>query len=232
MPFLVVVLLTPFTENWFGIPRQIVGVALFLGAAFTDFLDGYLARSRNQVSRFGKLFDPIADKLLISSALISLVENQLAPAWAAVIIIGRELAVTGLRSIAAAEGVVISASSAGKLKMWAQVLAIALLIVSSTGGNPPVSNFGQAFPAIQFWTVPELHTAFEHLFGMGNLSLSDARILLYTLGRAMLWVVVIFSFTSMYGYFMAFYKTGLQDSAKEELSKRNDAKTEARLDSQ
>ena len=107
VPILVVVLLTPFSENWFGLPRHIFGVALFLGAALTDYLDGHLARSRNQVTRLGQLLDPIADKLLISAALISLVENQLAPAWAVVIIIGREFAVTGLRSIAAADGVVI-----------------------------------------------------------------------------------------------------------------------------
>ena len=106
VPLLVVVLLTPFFENWFGLPRHIFGVALFLGAALTDYLDGHFARSRNQVTRLGQLLDPIADKLLISAALISLVENQLAPAWAVVIIIGREFAVTGLRSIAAADGVV------------------------------------------------------------------------------------------------------------------------------
>src|SRR5207247_6359546 len=94
---------------WFGVPRHILGVAIFLAAALTDYLDGKIARRRDQVTRLGQLLDPIADKLLISAALISLVENQLAPAWAVVIIIGREFAVTGLRSIAAADGVVISA---------------------------------------------------------------------------------------------------------------------------
>jgi CDP-diacylglycerol--glycerol-3-phosphate 3-phosphatidyltransferase len=150
VPFLVVVLLTPFSENWLGLPRHILGVALFLGAAFTDYLDGHFARSRDQVSRLGKLLDPIADKLLISAALISLVENQLAPAWAVVVIIGREFAVTGLRSIAAADGVVIAASRVGKFKMLSQVVAVALLIVSSVAGHPPVSNFPRPFPAIQF----------------------------------------------------------------------------------
>jgi CDP-diacylglycerol--glycerol-3-phosphate 3-phosphatidyltransferase len=117
VPLLVVVLLTPFSENWFGVPRHVVGVVIFLAAALTDYLDGHLARSRGQVTRLGQLLDPIADKLLISAALISLVENQLAPAWAVVIILGREFAVTGLRSIAAVEGVVISASKMGKFKM-------------------------------------------------------------------------------------------------------------------
>ena len=119
VPLLVVVLLTPFSESWFGVPRHILGVAIFLAAALTDYLDGKIARSRNQVTRLGQLLDPIADKLLISAALISLVENQLAPAWAVVIIIGREFAVTGLRSIAATDGVVISASKMGKFKMLA-----------------------------------------------------------------------------------------------------------------
>src|SRR5215813_15489233 len=156
VPLLVVVLLTPFSESWFGLPRHILGVLMFLAAALTDFLDGHFARSRDQVTRLGQLLDPIADKLLISAALISLVENQLAPAWAVVIIIGRELAVSGLRSIAAAEGVVIAASKMGKFKMLAQVVTVALLIVSSVEGKPPVGNSGQPFPASQFWTVAEL----------------------------------------------------------------------------
>ncbi|HVG39852.1 MAG TPA: CDP-diacylglycerol--glycerol-3-phosphate 3-phosphatidyltransferase, partial [Pyrinomonadaceae bacterium] len=183
VPLLVVVLLTPFSENWLGAPRHLVGVALFLAAAFTDFLDGQIARRRDQVSQLGKLLDPIADKLLISAALIALVENRLAPAWAVVIIIGREFAVTGLRSIAATNGVVIGASRMGKFKMLAQVVAIALLIVSSAQGAPPVTNFGKAFPVIQFWTVPELNAAFAHLFGAGRVSGIDWQILLYTAGR-------------------------------------------------
>ncbi len=138
--------------------------------ALTDYLDGHFARSRGQVTRLGQLLDPIADKLLISAALISLVENQLAPAWAVVIIIGREFAVTGLRSIAATDGVVIAASKMGKFKMLLQVLTVALLIVSSVGGKPPVANFGLPFPAIKFWTVPELRTAWHHLIGDGATS--------------------------------------------------------------
>lgn len=205
VPLLVVVLLTPFSEN-FGVPRHILGVAIFLGAALTDYLDGKIARSRHQVTRLGQLLDPIADKLLISAALISLVENQLAPAWAVVIIIGREFAVTGLRSIAATDGVVISASKMGKFKMLAQVITVALLIVSSVAGKPPVANFGRPFPAIQFWTVPELRVAWHHLFGSEPVTSSDWQVLLYTAGRAMLWLVVVSAFWSMYGYFRAFYQ--------------------------
>jgi CDP-diacylglycerol--glycerol-3-phosphate 3-phosphatidyltransferase len=207
VPLLVVVLLTPFSENWLGFPRHILGVALFLGAALTDYLDGHLARRRDQVTRLGQLLDPIADKLLISAALISLVENQLAPAWAVVIIIGREFAVTGLRSIAAADGVVISASKMGKFKMLLQVLTVALLIVSSVAGKPPVANFGLPFPAIKFWTVPELRTAWQHLFGSAAITGNDWQVLLYTAGRAMLWLVVISACLSMYGYFKSFYRT-------------------------
>src|SRR4026207_2465875 len=182
VPLLVVVLLTPFAENWLGLPRHILGVALFLGAALTDYLDGHLARRRDQVTRLGQLLDPIADKLLISAALISLVENQLAPAWAVVIIIGREFAVTGLGALAAVEGVVISASKMGKFKMLAQVVTVALLIVSSVGGRPPVANFGKPFPAIEFWSVPELRTAWQHLVADGPMSGNDWQGLLYTAG--------------------------------------------------
>ena len=188
-------------------PRYLLGVLIFLAAALTDYFDGKIARRRQQVSKLGKLLDPIADKLLISAALISLVENHLAPAWAVVIIVGREFAVTGLRSIAATEGVVISASPMGKFKMVAQVVTVGLLILSLSpaGGSPHVSNFGQPFPAVQFWTVPELRNAWSHLVGPGKTTWSDWQILLYTAGRAMLWVVVVSAIFSMWGYFRAFF---------------------------
>jgi len=220
VPLLVVVLLTPFSEHWFGLPRHLLGVGLFLGAALTDFLDGHFARSRGQVTRLGQLLDPIADKLLISAALISLVENQLAPAWAVVIIIGREFAVTGLRSIAATDGVIISASKMGKFKMLAQVMTVALLIGASVSGKPPVANFGLPFPAIEFWTVPELRTAWHHLFGSGAMTGSDWQVLLYTAGRAMLWLVVISACLSMYGYFRSFYRSVVSSRAVDALSRQ------------
>lgn len=203
VPLLVVVLLTRFSEDWVGLPRHIAGVSLFLIAAITDVLDGWLARRRRQVSKLGILLDPIADKLLISAAFISLVENQLAPAWAVVIIIGREFAVSGLRSIAAAEGWAIPASKAGKIKMFSQVVTIALLITSSVDGGPPVET--KAFPIIAFWTVPQMSTALGHLFGAGEMNWLDWRMLFYGLGRAMLWLVVLSSCWSMYGYFYQFY---------------------------
>ena len=206
VPLLVVVLLTPLSEN-LGVPRYILALAIFVAASLTDYFDGKIARRRKQVSKLGKLLDPIADKLLISAALIALVENHLAPAWAVVIIVGREFAVTGLRSIAATDGVVISASKMGKFKMVAQVVTVGLLILSlsPSGGAPHVSNFGKPFPAIQFWTVPELREAWSHLLGPAYMSWSDWQILIYTAGRAMLWVVVISAVFSMYGYFRAFF---------------------------
>lgn len=203
VPLLVVVLLTKFSESWMGMPQHIAAVSLFLLAAITDVLDGWLARRRQQVSRLGTLLDPIADKLLISAAFISLVENRLAPAWAVVIIIGREFAVSGLRSIAATEGWAIPASKAGKIKMFSQVVTIALLITSSVDGAPPVET--KAFPIIAFWTVPQMATALEHLFGPGEMNWLDWRMLFYGLGRAMLWLVVVSSCWSMYGYFYRFY---------------------------
>jgi len=203
VPLLVVVLLTRFSEDWVGLPQHIAGVSLFLFAAITDVLDGWIARRRKQVSRFGILIDPIADKLLISAAFISLVENRLAPAWAVVIIVGREFAVSGLRAVAASEGWAIPASKAGKFKMFSQVVTISLLITSSVDGQPPVET--KAFPIIAFWTVPEMRAALQHLFGPGDLNWLDWRVLFYGLGRGLLWLVVISSCWSMYGYFRGFY---------------------------
>ena len=125
VPFLVVVLLTKFDG------REFVGLGIFLVAAVTDFLDGWFARRRGQITRLGTLLDPIADKLLMSAAFISLVEMDPhhVPAWMVVIVIGREFAVSGLRSIAAQQGVTIAASPLGKGKMVSQVIAISLLIL-------------------------------------------------------------------------------------------------------
>jgi CDP-diacylglycerol--glycerol-3-phosphate 3-phosphatidyltransferase len=122
VPFLVVVLLTKYNNR--------VGLAIFLVAAITDYFDGYFARRMKKVTQLGKLLDPIADKLLMSAAFISLVELGLARAWMVVIIIGREFAVSGLRSIAAQQGVTIDASPLGKTKTISQVVAISLLIIS------------------------------------------------------------------------------------------------------
>lgn len=112
------------------ITNEFLALAIFLAAAGTDLLDGYLARRWGQTTTVGTLLDPIADKLLISAAMISCVQIHLMPAWMAIIIIGREFAVTGLRSIAAAEGYTIKASDLGKTKMVTQVIAVSLLLAS------------------------------------------------------------------------------------------------------
>jgi CDP-diacylglycerol--glycerol-3-phosphate 3-phosphatidyltransferase len=131
VPLLIVVLLTrsPNVELW-GVPMnfEVWGVLILLVAAATDWADGYFARRRGQITTLGILLDPIADKLLICAAFISLVDMHLAKAWMVVVIIGRELTILGLRNIASAEGFTIAASTLGKTKMVLQVCAAAVLI--------------------------------------------------------------------------------------------------------
>jgi CDP-diacylglycerol--glycerol-3-phosphate 3-phosphatidyltransferase len=134
VPLLVVVLLTrePNFDFW-GLPIhfEVWGVLILLMAAATDVMDGYIARKRREITTLGILLDPIADKLLISAAFISLVEMGLVPAWMVVIIIGREFIVVGLREIASVEGLVIPASPLGKTKMILQVLAGCAVILTA-----------------------------------------------------------------------------------------------------
>lgn len=132
VPLLVVVLVQ---ENWtveidgFLVTNNLIALAIFLAASGTDLLDGYLARRWKQITTVGTLLDPIADKLLVTSALIALVEVQVVPAWMVVVIVGREFAVTGLRGIAASAGFTIKASDLGKTKMMMQVVAVTLLLL-------------------------------------------------------------------------------------------------------
>ncbi len=141
VPLLVVVLLTKFEGRLIlGFPKEFVGAAIFGLASLTDWLDGYLARRRKQVTTLGQLMDPLADKLLVTAAFVSLVQMGLAPAWMVAVILGREFAVTVLRSIAHSRGVVISASPLGKFKMVSQVVAILLLIL-----GPAANEYQQTF---------------------------------------------------------------------------------------
>jgi CDP-diacylglycerol---glycerol-3-phosphate 3-phosphatidyltransferase len=123
VPLLVVVLLTRAEHHVF------LGAGIFGLAALTDYLDGYFARRRNQITRVGILLDPLADKLLTAAAFLSLVELGSVPAWMVMIILGREFAVTGLRNVAAGRGLLLPASALGKGKMVAQVVCILLLLL-------------------------------------------------------------------------------------------------------
>lgn len=125
IPLFIVVLLTRFPN------KEFIGVAIFLAAASTDWLDGYMARRRRQITTWGIWLDPLADKLLVASALIALVEMRLVPAWMVVILVGRELAVTGLRNIALAKGFSVEVSELGKAKMVSQVAAITAILLGT-----------------------------------------------------------------------------------------------------
>jgi len=149
VPLLVVVLLTEFEgRRILGVSKELLGAAIFALASLTDWLDGYLARRRRQVTWLGQVLDPIADKLLTSAAFISLVQLNLAPAWMVALIIGREFAITALRSVAYNKGVTIPASPLGKIKMASQVTAILLLILG-WGPMPALAPLGY----VALWIV-------------------------------------------------------------------------------
>jgi CDP-diacylglycerol--glycerol-3-phosphate 3-phosphatidyltransferase len=122
--------------------RSLWAASVFVVAAVTDVLDGYVARRRSQITKLGRLLDPIADKLLVLSGLFLLVELGQVPAWVAIVITGREVAVTGIRAIAASAGIVIAAERLGKYKMVFQVIAITSLIVA----NAALPGLDFAFP--------------------------------------------------------------------------------------
>jgi CDP-diacylglycerol---glycerol-3-phosphate 3-phosphatidyltransferase len=127
IPVFVALFITPTPD------RSLSAAVIFVIAAVTDMLDGYIARRTGQVTKLGKLLDPIADKLLVLSALILLVNVDRVSALIAILVIAREVAVTGIRAIAAGEGMIIAAEATGKYKMALQVVAIVLLILEGTG---------------------------------------------------------------------------------------------------
>jgi CDP-diacylglycerol--glycerol-3-phosphate 3-phosphatidyltransferase len=167
VPLLVVVLLTKLRAPvLFGVPREILAAAIFGLASITDWLDGYLARRRQQVTSIGQWMDPLADKLLITAALISLVQTDAVPAWMAAVIIGRELMVTGLRSLAQSRGMAMPASDLGKWKMAAQVTTILLLILGE-GHLSFLFPLGQIglwiVMALALWSAVDYYRRFNRL---------------------------------------------------------------------
>lgn len=138
IPIFVIVMMFDFgwgNMTLFGAEMQVnyfVGALIFIIASATDWVDGYYARKYNLVTNLGKFLDPLADKLLVSAAFILLVEIDLAPAWIVIVIISREFAVTGLRLILAGQGEVVAANQLGKIKTWAQIVAISALILHNT----------------------------------------------------------------------------------------------------
>lgn len=140
--------------------NQIIAALIFIIAASTDSLDGYIARKRKLVTNLGKLLDPLADKLLVSAVLVSLVELDKLDAWIAVVIISREFAVTGLRQIALLEGQVIAASKWGKWKTAAQITAIIALLIN----NFPFNFIGVPFDIIASWAaaIITIYSGFDY----------------------------------------------------------------------
>ncbi len=129
-----------------------IAALLFILASATDWLDGYLARKMGLITDFGKFLDPLADKLLVTAALISLVELDMLYAWMAIVIISREFAVTGLRLVAATKGLVIAASNLGKLKTVTQIVAIVAIMLH----NWPFQAIAFPFHMIAMWVATVL----------------------------------------------------------------------------
>lgn len=155
IPIFIILLSVPFDWGNWNLGGAIIPIShfsaaiLFIVAATTDWVDGYYARKHNMVTNLGKFLDPLADKLLVAAALILLVELGLAPAWIVIIIISREFAVTGLRLVAASDGVVLAASQMGKLKTWVQIIAISSLLLH----NIPFSYLNFRFDIISLYAA-------------------------------------------------------------------------------
>lgn len=138
IPLFLIIMLFPFKwGNMYFLGAEMpvthfIGALIFIFAASTDWVDGYYARKYNLVTNLGKFLDPLADKLLVSAALIVLVELKFIPSWIAIIIISREFAVTGIRLLLADQGEVVAAKTLGKIKMWAQIVAISAFLLHNT----------------------------------------------------------------------------------------------------
>jgi CDP-diacylglycerol---glycerol-3-phosphate 3-phosphatidyltransferase len=175
VPLLVSVLLTKFEGRLvLGLPVELVAAAIFGIASLTDWLDGYLARRRKQITTLGQILDPLADKLLISATLISLVQLDLVQSWMVAVIISREIAVTGLRNLAYSRGLTMPASGLGKLKMASQVVAILLLLLGWER-VPLLVTLGQG--AMWFVVITALVSAVDYVQGFQRaMTARDAKI--------------------------------------------------------
>jgi CDP-diacylglycerol--glycerol-3-phosphate 3-phosphatidyltransferase len=170
VPVLVSVLLTKFEGRLvMGLPVELVAGAIFGIASLTDWLDGYLARRRGQITTLGQILDPLADKLLISATLVSLVQLDLVQSWMVAVIISREIAVTGLRNLAYSRGLTMPASGLGKVKMASQVTAILLLILGWERW-PALLILGQG--AMWVVLITALISAFDYYQGFQRAMLS------------------------------------------------------------
>ena len=174
VPLLMWILLSPRFSDDRG-QREIFASAVFILASITDGIDGYLARKRGQITTMGMLLDPLADKLLIAAAFVTLVQfyPALVPAWMAVVIIGREFLVSGLRSIAASEGFTIAASELGKFKMLVQIISVVAVILA---------HHWHEWPLFSFYVFP-----------------------VYWIARVAIWFMVVLSMISALDYFIAFW---------------------------
>jgi CDP-diacylglycerol--glycerol-3-phosphate 3-phosphatidyltransferase len=181
------VLLVPvvllFIDN-FSPMRSFIALLLYLLAAGGDFVDGYLARTRGQVSMLGKFLDPLADKLIVTAILVFMVQQGRAPAWLVVVLIARDLTINGLRGIAAAEGMIIAASDGGKIKTALQLVAIGMLLIHF---RYPMLGLGQSVDyhqtglyilylsaAVSIWSAAEYIRAFARSVSDGSKLQSDA----------------------------------------------------------
>lgn len=164
--------------------RELVAAAIFVAASITDGIDGYLARKRGQITTLGILLDPLADKLWITAAFVSLVQfnPSMVPAWIAVVIVGREFLVSGLRSIAASQGFTIEASDLGKFKMVVQIISVAAAIIDHRWYEWPLA-FG--------WVLP-----------------------IHWIAKVTIWIMVVLSLWSAADYFAAFWSRISQSVGK------------------
>ena len=165
IPIFVLVMLLDFNNKY------LVSCIIFIVASLTDAMDGYIARKYNLITDFGKFMDPLADTLLVLSALITMTENNLVQSWMVIIIVSRELTVSILRAIAAADGKVIAASSGGKLKTISQMLSIVVLLLGANFSNSIMLFVG--YILILIATLLTLQSGFEYLYKNKNLFMNS-----------------------------------------------------------